>query len=162
MNVFICDPDPRVAARALADRHVVKMPLESTQILCTVGPAILGFQPPGRWYKPTHRGHPCTRATQEDPEYRRWMVLYTVSLFDEYEHRFGRPHASREVFDSAVRALCIDLNAPAPPPTQGWPACPRVVPDTVESYRAVLRRKYAEWGESARWTRSSPPSWLAE
>ena len=35
MNIFMVDEDPRVAAQAMVDRHVVKMILESGQLLST-------------------------------------------------------------------------------------------------------------------------------
>jgi len=35
MNIFMVDMDPIVAAQSLVDRHVVKMVLESSQLLST-------------------------------------------------------------------------------------------------------------------------------
>lgn len=165
MNVFVCDPDPRRAAQALADRHVVKMPLESTQIFCTLADE-LGLAGPGsrlRWYRPTHRSHPCTRGVSRFPEYRRWVAIHTDGLFNEYELRFGREHAAREVFERAVLALQVELDTrnPPPEPHASWPVCPQVEPDIVASYRRVLRDKYAAWGDLARWTKRGRPDWLA-
>lgn len=56
MNIFALDDDPALAARALHDRHIVKMALETAQILCTVAHG-LGLPAP---YKPPHKNHPCT------------------------------------------------------------------------------------------------------
>lgn len=158
MNVFLCDHDPKVAAQSLADQHVVKMPLEGTQILCTLA-TTLGIRPAEPWYKPTHRSHPCTLGVGRDPEYRRWVVLHVDGLFDEYEHRFGREHASRPVFERVSDALEIPRIGPAPEVQDSWPACPRVDPSLVQSYRTVLARKYATWPD-ARWRRRTPPVWL--
>ena len=36
MNIFALNSDPILAAQNHVDRHVVKMPLETSQILCTV------------------------------------------------------------------------------------------------------------------------------
>lgn len=36
MNIFVLDQDPVKAAEYLCDRHIIKMLLESTQLLCTV------------------------------------------------------------------------------------------------------------------------------
>ena len=36
MNIFYLDKDPVVAAQMSCDKHVVKMILESAQMLCTV------------------------------------------------------------------------------------------------------------------------------
>ena len=36
MNIFVTDPDPAKSAQCLPDKHVVKMPLESCQMLAIV------------------------------------------------------------------------------------------------------------------------------
>ena len=36
MNIFVTDPDPNVSAQVLPDKHVVKMPLETCQMLAVV------------------------------------------------------------------------------------------------------------------------------
>ena len=57
MNIFVVDEDPEIAARQLCDKHVVKMILESAQMLCTVA-LEHGYE--GAPYKkahPKHRAH---------------------------------------------------------------------------------------------------------
>ena len=36
MNIFVTDPDPAKSAQSLPDKHIVKMPLESCQMLAIV------------------------------------------------------------------------------------------------------------------------------
>ena len=36
MNIFVTDPDPNLSAEVLPDKHVVKMPLETCQMLAVV------------------------------------------------------------------------------------------------------------------------------
>ena len=36
MNIFVNDPDPVVSAEVLPDKHIVKMPLETCQMLAVV------------------------------------------------------------------------------------------------------------------------------
>ena len=36
MNIFVTHPDPHVSAKVLPDKHVVKMPLETCQMLSIV------------------------------------------------------------------------------------------------------------------------------
>ena len=36
MNIFVTDPDPTVSAEVLPDKHIVKMPLETCQMLAVV------------------------------------------------------------------------------------------------------------------------------
>ena len=57
MNIFYLDKDPQQAAKYHCDKHVVKMILESAQMLCTVVNEISGGQVTP--YKSTHKNHPC-------------------------------------------------------------------------------------------------------
>ena len=57
MNIFVTDPDPVVSAQCLPDRHVVKMPLETCQMLSIVASASWGHgfghlpkKKSGTWY----------------------------------------------------------------------------------------------------------------
>jgi hypothetical protein len=36
MNIFVTDQSPRISARVLPDKHIVKMPLESCQMLAII------------------------------------------------------------------------------------------------------------------------------
>lgn len=65
MNIFILDADPKIAAEMLCDKHVVKMLLETAQLLCGVfwfalksgNLTQLNISIP---YKMTHYNHPCS------------------------------------------------------------------------------------------------------
>lgn len=157
MNVFFCDRDPVLAARALADRHVVKMPLETAQILSTVV-ALHGGDTTGL-YKPTHERHPVTWATCADSGYRSWVAAHGFALADEYTRRFGRTHGSLGVLQRAFDALG------APELEEPWtfaicvPDEHLVPDDPVTSYRRALAAKYAAWGDAARWTNATRPTW---
>ena len=54
MNIFILDTDHSTSALYYVDKHVVKMPLETAQMLCTALSAT-GIVTP---YKATHKNHP--------------------------------------------------------------------------------------------------------
>ena len=57
MNIFVLDYDPELAAQMQCDKHVVKMVLESTQMLHTINAK---HELPYT-YKPTHMNHPCVK-----------------------------------------------------------------------------------------------------
>ena len=59
MNIFVLHDDPVVAAQMMCDKHVVKMILESNQMLSTVARKY-GHDAP---YRSTHAKHPCTLWT---------------------------------------------------------------------------------------------------
>lgn len=99
MNLFVLHRDPVIAARWQCDRHVVKMTLETAQILCTAA-HLLGQEAP---YKPTHVKHPCVLWTAACRGNWRWVVAHGLALADEYERRFGRTHKSVPVLRWAAR-----------------------------------------------------------
>ena len=68
MNRFIVDEDPVIIAESLCDQHIVKMPFEEAQMLCTVlwHPAP-EYAKENDLYKPVHQNilaH-CGRCTVE-------------------------------------------------------------------------------------------------
>ena len=157
MNIFIVDADPKQAAIALADRHVVKMPLEAGQMLSTVlrgrGLSTVGGVD---LYRATHGHHPCT-LWAGTPQGFAWLVAHGLALCAEYTHRYGKQHASLQLIE-AVAGL-----GDGSPSIQGAALCVpeehRVEGDPVASYRQALRAKYAGWGTAARWTRRERPPW---
>lgn len=147
MNIFRCDTSPTLSARQLADRHVIKMALETTQILSTIT---------GGPYKPTHAAHPCTLWAGASRANAAWLLAHGQALCAEYTRRFGRVHRCAAVLDA------IDLSAV--PDRDATPAVfcgpDDVTGDTVEErYRVLLARKYAAWGDLARWTNAVRPVW---
>jgi hypothetical protein len=95
MQIFGLDRDPAAAARALGDRHVVKMTLESTQILSTVA-SLAGDV---TRYRPTHHNHPCTRWVRDSGGHWHWLLAHARALAGEYEFRYDRRHACLDVID---------------------------------------------------------------
>ena len=147
MNVFRCDPSPSLSARALADRHVVKMALESAQILSTVT---------GGPYKPTHARHPATLWAGASRVNAVWLLAHGIALCDEYTRRFGKVHACAPVLTGIDLSNLPDVDGT--PPVYCGPD--DVAGDTVEArYRNLLARKYVEWGVMARWTKAERPRW---
>ena len=91
MNIFILDRDPVLAARYLADRHVVKMTLESFQMLSTVH-RVWGSTE--GLYKITHLHHPCTVWLLTSASNYRWLVSHVESMHEEYTLRYQKTHKS--------------------------------------------------------------------
>ena len=91
MNIFVTDPDPRKCAQNLDDKRVIKMILESVQILSTAvtmngGTGI---------YRPTHQGHPCTKWAATCYKNWLWLFNHMCSLQTEFfELSNGKYHAS--------------------------------------------------------------------
>jgi len=86
MNIFYLDKDPRLCTRYHCDKHVVKMILESAQLLCTAVNVLAGEQVTP--YKSTHVNHPCSIWIRES--YWNWNYTYKLMLELELEwnHRY--------------------------------------------------------------------------
>lgn len=120
MNIFALDNDPVKAAQYQCDKHVVKMIVESAQMLSTAHRLLDGTVTiverfnvkTGKtrnakiWqikdssldsvlYKACHQNHPCTKWTMECVENYNWHYRHFIALCDEYEWRYGRVHATR-------------------------------------------------------------------
>ena len=151
MNLFVLHRDPAIAARWQSDRHVVKMTLETAQILCSAAWQ-LGQRAP---YKPTHQKHPCVKWTAACRGNWSWVVAHGLALAAEYERRFGRTHASLPVLKWARRHG----------PKTGLRRQPFVMAmpdrykarDPVAAYRRFYREEKAHF---ATWKPpSKPPPW---
>lgn len=101
MNIFILDDDPKIAAQMHCDKHLIKMILESVQILCSVfHKKTPHLSPP---YKLTHANHPvCVFANASQGNFE-WLLDHSRALCEEYTKRYKKIHKSQEVLN-----WCID------------------------------------------------------
>lgn len=149
MNIFVLDADPALAAQYQCDKHVVKMILETAQLLCSVFEN--GLAP----YRKTHYNHPCSKWARASGANFDWLVEHALALSDEYELRYGRVHKSREVIE-----WCRDNK---PQMTGDITPFPLAMPDeyktdnVVDSYRLYYIK---EKGHFAKWNKNrKPPIW---
>lgn len=146
MNIFVLDYNLIIAARMACDKHVVKMPLETAQILSTVN---------GGPYKPTHQNHPCTLWSAAFSDNYDWLVCHGLALCAEYTYRYGKVHSSEAVIWEL--SSCPEFVA------VGSSKHPRCMPeqykvdDVVESYRNFY---HGDKSRFAVWNRGRPqPFW---
>ena len=92
MNIFYLDKDPVKAAQVQYNKHVVKMILESAQMLCTAHHHYgNGNNVP---YKKAHYNHPSTIWVRENSLHYDWLYEHFVALSREYRKRYGKTHMS--------------------------------------------------------------------
>ena len=152
MNIFVLDSNARLAAQYQCDKHVIKMCLETAQILCTAGHGA---------YKPAYVNHPCVTWAGASKYNWLWLYDHGIALCEEYNYRYGKHHKSEEV----IRTATCDNLSPVPM-TNFVLAMPEeykmetVMYDndycTVESYRDYYMgaKKHL-----ATWTRRELPYW---
>ena len=94
MNIFYLDEDIQTCARYHVDGHVVKMILESAQMLCTAI-NLTGGQSP---YRTVHKNHPCTVWARQSLSNWKWLRELAIELNKEFQFRYtGKDHASYRV-----------------------------------------------------------------
>ena len=92
MNIFYLDSDPVKAAQAQYNKHVVKMILESAQMLCTAHHHYdNGHNVP---YKKAHYNHPSTIWCRQNSRQYYWLFHHMLALGDEYTKRYNKTHLS--------------------------------------------------------------------
>ena len=92
MNIFYLDKDPVKAAQVQYNKHVVKMILESAQMLCTAH-HVYGF-PHDVPYKQAHLNHPSTIWARENASNYVWLFEHFCALSAEYKKRYNKTHLS--------------------------------------------------------------------
>ena len=152
MTIFALSTRAEEAALWHCDRHVVKMPLESAQILSTV---VRGLGGEAR-YKPTHKNHPCTLWAGECSGNYEWLVQLGLALCNEYTHRYGKRHACEAVIREVSAPLPALRIAPRGAFALAMPEEYKQA-DAVESYRAYYR---GEKQHLHSWKNRQPPVWL--
>jgi hypothetical protein len=98
MNIFFLNLDPKKCAQMHLDKHVVKMILESVQLLCSahhIHPNS-NYIPP---YKLTHKNHPCSIWVRKSLSNYLWLVKLTRELCIEYTFRYNKKHKCEEYLD---------------------------------------------------------------
>jgi len=152
MNIFILDENPDTAARQHCDKHVVKMILETAQMLCTAHWESGGVAP----YKSTHKNHPCTIWARESVDNYKWLCDLGVSLCDEYTLRYGRVHKTQAIIEWLVDNVPNIPDVPMTPFAQAMPDEYKSK-DAVQAYRSYY---LGEKHNIAVWKNTQPPRWF--
>jgi len=103
MNIFVSSPCPIQSAKYLDNRRVIKMCLESLQLLSTAINYYGGDGP----YKSTHENHPCTLWVKESRTNAKWLLTHMKALCNEYTNRYGKHHKCESYLESIASAIEI-------------------------------------------------------
>ena len=154
MNIFVLDEDPLKAAEMQCDKHVIKMSLETAQMLCT---AVNELGGQGK-YESAYLNHPCTAWARASRKNFEWLVKHGIGLCSQYLYRYGKRHACHDVIiDCAAQAESLDF------PCHDMTPHPLCMPDEFKGDDVVssYRRFYLSTKSCfALWTRpSKAPDW---
>ena len=153
MNIFVLDTDPIKCSVYHNDKHVVKMILETAQLLCGVHWVEGGEAP----YKLSHKNHPCAIWTRECVENYVWLCDLGLALSREYSHRYNKRHKSQDIIEWCYDKIPnLRSNGDMTPFALAMPdECK--VGNAVESYREYYM---TEKRSLASWKMRSQPQWF--
>ena len=129
MNIFYLDEDPEVAAIVQYNKHVVKMILESAQMLCTAHHELLNN--PDVPYKPAHVNHPSTIWCRQNTRHYFWLYEHMLALGEEYTHRYGKIHSSITKCKEPLRLAPFNMK------TYAFEQPPQCMPDEYKADCAI-------------------------
>lgn len=157
MNIFFLDNNPQKCAEYHNDKHVVKMILETAQLLCGVH-HIVGSQieiP----YKLSHKNHPCSIWSRECVENYVWLCDLGIELCREYTHRYGKRHKSQQIIEwCMINIPNIPSNGRMTPPALAMPDERKIAGynSAVNSYREYYIK---DKSHIAVWKKRPKPLW---
>jgi hypothetical protein len=176
VNIFYIDENPVEAATMMVDKHVVKMILETTQLLSTAHRVIDGTEYVGqtktgrkvkRWvlpdvreemlYSATHVNHPSAVWCRTTVDNYKWLYEHLKALHFEYTYRYGKVHACEKLMGALFYA---------PNNLKDWnmtpmPSC--MAPEYIISDDPLTNyRNYYKIGKSQmhKWTKRPTPEWI--
>ena len=155
MNIFYVDDNPTISARYLCDKHVVKMILESAQMLSTAHFVLDGKQVA---YKPTHINHPCNIWARECTGNYDWLASHFCELMREYTFRYGKTHKCFDYYAALV--LHYPKNIKRGVQTEAPLCMPdeyKVIGDPVSSYKNYYNGAKMHL---FKWTQREVPEWV--
>lgn len=117
MNIFYLHPSPSKCAKMHCDKHVVKMILESAQMLCTAH-WMNGTEAP---YKKAFMNHPSTKWVRESIHHYYWLCSLAKHLCQEYTYRYNKRHKTEDVIDWCISQPIKLINKEFVEPPQAMP-----------------------------------------
>jgi hypothetical protein len=153
LNIFVVSDDFNDCAVALDDKRLVKMCLESAQMLSTA----VSIHGGSSVYRAAWHKHPCTIWTAETRSNFEWHVNLLRAMGKEYEYRYGKVHKSVEVGMSLVHQSSL---IPSGPLTE-FANCSlyKEHASVIEAYRQTMIDKWHKDKRPPKWTNRLPPNW---
>ena len=160
MNIFYFYDSPVKSAEAQPDKMLVKMPLETAQMLCTAHRELDGDEYADKvgLYKRAYWNHPCTVWARECNENYSWLYAHFLALGMEYTYRYGKEHAS--IVKLAKPLMQFPKNIKSDKITPVAQAMPDQYKNDnpIKAYRdyCINEKHYAKWEKG----RDKPKWWV--
>lgn len=143
MNIFYLDKNVNKCAQYHNDKHVVKMILETAQLLCGSHWATGGTAP----YKLSHKNHPCSIWVREDLNNYYWLCDLGMELCEEYTYRYGKRHKSQDIINWCCenKPNIPDVKFTEPPLAMPEPYKEKCHVQSYRNYYMGDKRTFSNW-----------------
>tara|TARA_R100000388_G_scaffold12978_2_gene10722 strand:- start:17397 stop:18041 length:645 start_codon:yes stop_codon:yes gene_type:complete len=172
MNIFALSKCPTESAQQMIDKHVIKMPTESCQMLHTNALFMdfvdrYGYEPSLRRLKEYHEeeqsilmkpamlNHPSTIWARQTDNNTMWLFQHALALCEEYTVRYGKVHGTYERILHTPIEYDADYKLATPPliamadeyriPNTYGEHCWEFVIDSYRHYYLEGKWRFAEW-----------------
>jgi len=155
VNIFFLDRNSKTCAQFHCDRHVVKMILESAQMLCNTHHFFNSNLP--NLYKKTHMNHPSSVWIRKSKKHYEWLYSLFCELSDEYKYRYGKIHKTDKKLRKVLKKLPVGI------PDNGFEDPPLAMPEQYHSENAVKSYRDYYNGEKysfCTWRKREIPNWF--
>ena len=156
MNIFFLDYDVVECAKYHCDKHVVKMILESAQLLC--GAHHVTNSKLDIPYKLSHKNHPCSIWVRESLSNYLYLCELGLELCKEYTYRYEKRHKSQDVIEWCVTNNVNICDKGITQPAKAMPDEYKVK-DVIQSYRNYYIGAKKDF---ASWKKRNVPTWFSE
>jgi len=160
MNIFFLYSNPKQAAEAHCDKHVVKMIIETAQLLYSAH-WMTNSLLPANAYKLAHKNHPSAIWARESLTNYMWLCSLGWWLCKEYQFRYGETklHKSEE-------HIVWLLNNPPKLPFIGMTPIRLAMPDEykqadpIQAYRTFYIESKLKARNIVKYTKREPPDFI--
>lgn len=159
MNIFVLSRSPRLSAQYHCNKHVVKMIIETAQMLYSAVWIVSPQRLPQNAYKLAHKNHPCSIWVRTSLENYKWLCELGVWLCHEYTLRYGKIHKTQTHIEYLMQH-------PPNLPSLGLTEFAQAMPDQfkdkdpVVAYRTFYRESKFKERNIVQYKWRKMPEWL--
>jgi hypothetical protein len=113
MNIFYLHDNPKVSAMAMTNKHVVKMIVESAQLLSTAHHILDGPDAISGIYKKTHANHPSAVWVRESIGNYMWLRNHLYFLLNEYAERYNKKPEDHATHKTMLQLITLPKRIPS-------------------------------------------------
>jgi len=152
MNLFVLDNDPVKAAQMMCNRHVVKMILETRDLLLLATLRLSHIEVTHRY-----KNHPITKWLIASYKNYIWAYRHGEALCDEYTYRYSKVH----MFDSFFRMSEL-VQPESFSQIERTPFVQCMLPEYFDEDPVQAYRNYYMGAKThlLKYTRRAPPEWM--